>query len=60
MEQQRYFHMCQKCHKIVEKIYQKGYCKSCLVEHFKEFQPLLNDAHAVGKEHRRSDLPLRE
>ena len=45
MDKQSYFHMCQKCHSIVEKVYQKGYCKSCLAEYFQKIQPILNYAH---------------
>lgn len=40
--------MCQKCNKIVEKVYQKGYCKSCLVEYFNGYKPLLNESHAMN------------
>ncbi|MDH4199584.1 MAG: hypothetical protein OEV66_04305 [Spirochaetia bacterium] len=39
--------MCQKCHKIVDKVYQKGYCKKCLVEYFKGFQSILNNNHPL-------------
>ena len=49
MENQHYFHMCQKCHRIVEKVYQKGYCRECLTLHFKGFQGMLNQGHALNK-----------
>jgi len=48
MDEQRSFHMCQKCHKIVDKIYQKNYCKSCLAESFKAFKPMLDTSHAMS------------
>ncbi|MDH4262362.1 MAG: hypothetical protein OEV78_04880 [Spirochaetia bacterium] len=51
MSGQQFFHMCQKCHQIVEKVYQKGYCKKCLVEYFREYQSILNESHAMKSSH---------
>jgi len=44
---QKHFHVCQKCHAIVDQIYQMSYCKECLVEYFKKYHPLLNKSHAL-------------
>gem|GEM_PF-2405797 len=47
MAGQQSFHICQHCHQIVEKVYQKGYCKSCLVDYFRKYQGVLNESHAL-------------
>ncbi|MDH5720763.1 MAG: hypothetical protein OEZ13_09140 [Spirochaetia bacterium] len=45
-EKQVHFHMCQKCDKMVNKVYQMGYCKKCITDHFKIYREILNEAHA--------------
>ena len=45
--EQSSFHICQSCHVIVENVYQKGYCKKCLVKHFKGLQRVINASHAI-------------
>lgn len=57
MSNQRIFHMCQKCHTIVDKVYQKGYCKNCLVQHFKEYHSILNNSHALKQSKNTGNIP---
>ena len=45
--EQSSFHICQSCHMMVESVYQKGYCKKCLVKHFKGLQRVINESHAI-------------
>ena len=40
------FHVCQKCNQIVENIYQKGYCKNCLMIFFQPLKKVIDNAHA--------------
>jgi len=51
-EKQVRFHMCQKCDRMVNKVYQMGYCKKCITEHFKIYREILNGAHAFNRNSR--------
>lgn len=48
-ENQYKFYTCQKCHKMVEKVYQKGYCRACLGEHFRSLRKVINLTHPLQK-----------
>ncbi|MCB1146318.1 MAG: hypothetical protein KDK41_06790 [Leptospiraceae bacterium] len=46
MHEQSGFYRCQCCGKIVDRIFQKGYCRDCLVTMFKPLRSILDENHA--------------
>ncbi len=42
------FRICRNCHKTgIANLYQKGKCKECLIESFRNLRKLINNSHAL-------------